>query len=303
MLRKVILVAVLLVAGVGMAWYIRGGSVSKAMEPVVFEPNTGASADVRIADLERALAAQIDRSRTLERRLAELEGRLAGRPAGEGGPRRGGPEDPEFAQRAAEMRGRFGENGTPPDPAALRERQREQQLQRLVAQGFTRDRAEWIERRAQELEVLAMQAQYEAQQTGRPAQVTDVDMALRAELGDADYERYLTANNRPTQVQVLDVLASSNAERSGLQPGDQIVSYAGTRVFEMRELNALTRAGNPGESVTVEIRRNGQTMQVQVPRGPLGVQGGGLRGGPGGGRGPGGPPQGGFRGGGGQRGP
>ncbi len=298
MIRKVILVSVLLVAGVGMAWYIRGGFRSPAIEPVVFEPRTGASADVRIADLERALAAQIDRSRTLEQRLAELEGRLAGRGPAEGA-RRGGPDNAEFAQRAQEMRNRFGEDGAQPDPAAMRERVREQQLQRLVAQGFTRERAEWIERRTQELEVQVMQAQYEAQQSGRQVQgVMDVDAALRAELGDADYERYLTANNRPTQVQVLDVLASSNAERSGLQPGDQIVSYAGTRVFDMRELNSLTRTGSPGESVTVEIRRNGQTMQVQVPRGPLGVQGGGMRGN----RGPGGPPQGGFRGGG-QRGP
>jgi hypothetical protein len=47
----------------------------------------------------------------------------------------------------------------------------------------------------------------------------------------------------------------------------------------MRELNALSREGNPGELVTMEVRRNGQTLQVQVPRGVLGLQGGGLRGG------------------------
>jgi serine protease Do len=92
----------------------------------------------------------------------------------------------------------------------------------------------------------------------------------------------------------MDVYATSNAERSGLQVGDQIVSYAGSRVFDMRELNALTREGSSGESVTVEVRRNGQTVTVQVPRGPLGVSGGAARG-PGGG-GPGGG-AGGFRGG------
>ncbi len=291
MIRKVALFAIPLVAGIAIAWYVSGGFGDAAIEPVAFEPKTNASTDVRIADLERALAAQIDRSRTLEQRLADLEGRLAGRVGGEGARRGGGPDDPEFAQRAAEMRGRFGEDGGPPDPAAMRERIREQQLQRLVAQGFTRERAEWIERRTEELEVQAMQAQYEAQRSGRPAQgATDVEAALRAELGDADYERYLTATGRPTQVQVMDVLASSSAERSGLQPGDQIVSYAGTRVFDMRELNSLTRDGNPGENVTLEIRRNGQTLQVQVPRGPLGLQGGGVRSGPGGGPG-------GFRGG------
>jgi S1-C subfamily serine protease len=97
----------------------------------------------------------------------------------------------------------------------------------------------------------------------------------------------------------MDVLASSAAERAGLQPGDQIISYAGTRVFDTRELNSLTRQGTPNESVNVTVIRNGQTVNVQVPRGPLGVSSGG--GGRGGGRGGpgGGLPGGGFRGGGG----
>jgi S1-C subfamily serine protease len=129
----------------------------------------------------------------------------------------------------------------------------------------------------------------------------DIERALRSEMGDAEYERYLGAMGRPTEVQVFDVYASSSAERAGLQPGDQIVSYAGTRVFDMRELETLSREGSPGESVTVEVKRAGQTVTVQMPRGPLGVQGGGrIRGGPGGpgGMGPGGamPARGGFRG-------
>jgi hypothetical protein len=293
MFRKVAFVAVLLVAGVAFAMYLRGGFGS-GTEEVAFTPQTGASADVRIADLERALAAQIDRSRTLERRLAELEGKLGGQPGGENAARREGTlTEEERAQRVAEMRERFGEN-VPADPAAMRERARERQLERLVAQGFTRERAEWIERRTEELEVQAMQAQYDAQRSGRPDQGQfDAQRALRAELGDADYERYLKGTGRPTEVQVMDVLASSSAERAGLQPGDQIVSYAGSRVFDMRELNTMTREGNAGDSVTVEVRRNGQTVQLQVPRGPLGVAGGGVRG-PGN---RGGGPQGGFRGG------
>ena len=125
--------------------------------------------------------------------------------------------------------------------------------------------------------------------SSRTVQTTRVDVqaALRSELGDAEYERYLTGTGRPTEVQVMDVLASSPAEKAGLQPGDQIVSYAGTRVYDMRELEGLTRQGTPGESVTVEVKRNGQSVQVQVQRGVLGVEGGG-RGGPPGGRGPGG---------------
>lgn len=285
MLKKVALVVVLLAAGVGIAMYMRVHPADTA-PAIAFQPQTGATAEVRIADLERALAAQIDRSRILEARIVGLEDRLrsagaaaAAQPAAGGRP---------IAERFAQVRDPLRGEG-PPDVAALRERQRERQLQRLVDAGFSRDRAEWIERRTEELEYQALQAQYDAQRSGRSGQAGfDVQRTLRSELGDVDYERYLRGTGRPTEVQVLDVLASSAAERSGLQPGDQVVSYAGTRVFDIRDINALTREGNPGETVIMEVRRNGQTVQVQVPRGVLGMTGGALRaprgGGPRGGR-------------------
>jgi membrane-associated protease RseP (regulator of RpoE activity) len=288
MLKQIGVVIVLLAAGVGLAMYLRGDDPAP-VEVVRFEPQTNASAEVRIADLERALAAQIDRSRTLEARIAELE-----RQRGEAGAtvaRGGGPASipPE---RAAEFQ-RFREEGRV-DPATMRERQRERRLDSLVEAGFTRERAEWIERRSEELEYQAMQAQFDAQRSGQPGQgAFDVQRTLRTELGDADYERYLRGTGRPTEVQVFDVLASSAAERAGIKPGDQIVSYAGTRVFDMRELNALSREGNPGETVIVEVRRNGRIEQVAVPRGVLGMSGGGMRGGQGGPGGRGGPPRGG----------
>jgi len=294
MVRKIALVMALLIAGVAIAVYVRGGFGSAAADDS-FEPQTDASADVRIADLEKALAAQIDRARSLERRVSELEGRQGG----EGGnvARRGGElTEEQRAERLAERRERFGNDGNF-DPATIGQRQSERRLQSLVEAGFTRDRAEWIERRTEELQVQAMQAQYDAQRNGRPGQGQfDIERTLRSEMGDAEYERYLGATGRPTQVQVFDVLASSSAERAGLQAGDQIVSYGGARVFDMRDLESLSREGTAGESVSVEVKRNGQTVTVQVPRGPLGVAGGGLRG-PGG-MGPGGGPgrQPGFRG-------
>lgn len=286
MLKKIVVVAVLLTVGVVIALQMQARRATDSA--AAFKPQAGASAEVRIADLERALAAQIDRARTLETRVTELESRLGERSGNAGGQAagqwRGGPQGGE---RVAEIREMFSENGRP-DPTAMRERLRERQQQRLVEAGFTAERAAWIERRTQELEVQAMQARYEAQRNGRPGQgQIDPQSALRTEMGDAEYERYLTATGRPTEVQVMGVLASSAAEKSGLQAGDQIMSYAGTRVYDMRELENLTRQGSPGESVTVEVRRNGQSVQVQVPRGVLGVEGGG-RGGPPGGRGPGG---------------
>jgi hypothetical protein len=286
MLKKVAMVAVLLAAGVAIALYLRDGR--SAGEPEVeFTPDTGASAEARIGELERALAAQIERGRALDSRIAQLEARV-GQVGGRRGNGEGGPDEAQLAAMRERFPVELGADGRP-DPVAMRERARERQLERFLEAGFTRERAEWIERRTQELEVQAMQARYEAQRSGQSAQgVLDPQRALRKELGDAEYERYLTATGRPTEVQVMDVLASSAAERSGLQAGDQIVSYAGTRVFDVRELNALTTEGSGGDSVTVEVRRNGQTVQVQVPRGPLGITGGGARGGPGGPGGPGG---------------
>lgn len=117
----------------------------------------------------------------------------------------------------------------------------------------------------------ALQAQYEARRDGRPEPAGLGEGALRAELGDADYERFLEAMGRSTTVSVAGVLASSPAERSGLMPGDEIVAYNGRRVFDIAELNELTLGGATGESVVVDVRRNGQTFQLVLPRGPIGI--------------------------------
>jgi hypothetical protein len=281
MIKKVVAAVVVLAAGIAVAMHLSGGSGSTAAE--AFTARTDASESERISDLEKALAAQVERGNQLDTRLGELEGRLGKRNGDADTSLDPRAERGQFRQRFTDAEGNF-------DPAAARQGMRERQLDRLVQAGFTRERAEWIERRSQELQLQAQQAQYDAQRNGQPFRGGDVQSALRKEIGDAEYEKYLAGTGRQTNVPVMEVLASSAAEKSGLKAGDQIVSYAGTRVFEMSELNALTRQGSPGESVTVEVQRDGQVVQVQVPRGVLGVQGGGGRdgGGPGGFRG--GPP-------------
>jgi hypothetical protein len=52
-------------------------------------------------------------------------------------------------------------------------------------------------------------------------------------------------------------------------------------VFNMADLTDLTLQGTPGQSVTLEVQRNQQTVQLVIPRGPIGI-GGGPGGGPGG---------------------
>ena len=155
----------------------------------------------------------------------------------------------------------------------------EARAQALIDAGFAPDRAALILQRESQLQMDAMQARFEARRTGVPINRDDVSAnpgaTLRAELGDADYERYLQANNRSVSVAVSSVLESSPAQGAGLQAGDRIVSYDGQRVFNVFDLNSQTIQGTPGENVVVAIERDGIPMQVVLPRGPLGITGGG----------------------------
>ena len=169
-----------------------------------------------------------------------------------------------------------------PRRTAVRDRMSpERRVERFLAAGFTAAEADWIMRREAELQMEALQERYDARRSGEPvgffSSRGSARTALRDELGDADYERYLTANGRPTSIAVSSVLDGSPALAAGLRPGDQIVSYDGRRVFNMSEDNALTMQGEAGENVVVDITRDGIPMQVALPRGPLGITGGRRR--------------------------
>jgi len=162
------------------------------------------------------------------------------------------------------------EPGTPEDRA-----------ERLVAAGFLPSQAAWINQREQELEMEALQARFDAERSGEDidwmANRTMASDALREELGDADYERYLEANGRSTSIAVSSVIESSPAQTAGLMPGDQIIRYDGERVFSMTDLTRQTMTGEPGQTVVVDVMRNGNLMQVVMPRGPVGITGGRRR--------------------------
>jgi PDZ domain len=150
--------------------------------------------------------------------------------------------------------------------------------ERLVAAGFEAGQAEWILQRESQLQMEALQAWYEAERTGDATNYfqgrSATSEALRSELGEAEYERYLAASDRPTSVAVATVLESSPAQRAGLQPGDEIVSYDGKRIFSMSDLTRQTLEGQAGEQVVIDFRRDGVSMQVALPRGPIGIAGG-----------------------------
>ena len=182
--------------------------------------------------------------------------------------------EPGAGSRRAQRR--FGPRGFPEDDAAL--------VARFIEAGITPDRAQWITDRMAELRMQALQAQYDAAREGRspdPAALTSTREALREELGTSDYEKYLEALGRPTDVAVREVIPSSPAEQAGLLPGDRVVAYGGQRVFDMADLNRLTLEGQPGQTVAVDVVRDGQQIQLYIPRGPMGISGGfGPRAGP-----------------------
>ncbi len=233
----------------------------------------------RLADLELALRDERERRVALEQRLDEVDATLAALAGRTTKPVEPAPEvERASGERATVAAADTVADSPPPRPdRGPRFPTPEQRVDRLVSGGFTPQRAQWLLERTEELRMQALQAMYDARREGRPvdqATFADEQSLLRKEIGDAEYEQYLTALGRPTAVGVGDVFAQSPAEAAGLHSGDQIVSYAGSRVFDMRDLNRLTYEGEPGQPVVVDVLRDGQRIQLVLPRGPVGITAG-----------------------------
>jgi hypothetical protein len=102
--------------------------------------------------------------------------------------------------------------------------------------------------------------------------IMQIEQRLREELGDGDYEAVLYATGERNRIVLTDVLESSPAGRSGMQAGDEVLSYDGQRIFQPAGLKLMTFAGEGGESVEVRVLRDGEMHRIFVPRGPLGVR-------------------------------
>ena len=95
---------------------------------------------------------------------------------------------------------------------------------------------------------------------------------LRLELGDADYDRYLYGTGQPNRVIIQSVIEGSPAQEAGIQSQDIVYSYAGNRLYDIRDLITATTEGIANESVLLEIVRDGNIYEFYLPRGPLGVR-------------------------------
>ena len=269
--RTVLAIAVSLVAGFAAAAYVLRSSEPEPLRSLapgnVQQSDIDAATVERLAVLEAAVAEERRARQLLEEELLVLFAEIDDlRDAGEA-------SEPAAAESGADTS----------DPRAeVRERRTrfqtsaEARTDALVAAGFSPERAEFIRQREDTLRVEAMQARFEAQRAGDMQAMfnagTDTAAELRAELGDAEYEQYLEAYGRPTAVRVGNVLESSPGYRAGLMRGDEIIRYDGQRVFSYTDLNQQQLEGTAGENVVVDILRDGVTMQVVMPRGPIGIE-------------------------------
>lgn len=161
-----------------------------------------------------------------------------------------------------------------------RYRQAEPLQQRLVTAGVAEDVALSLQMRIDQNRLALLQLRDQAIRENwfdskayneQASHLRNDERGLRADFGDDVYDRYLYAAGRPNRVVVKEVYTDSSAAAAGIQPGDIIISYALRRIFSMSALQQATSQGLAGESVLVDLLRNGQTISTSVPRGPLGI--------------------------------
>jgi hypothetical protein len=169
----------------------------------------------------------------------------------------------------------FLSDNTPPQMESL------SMLDSLVFAGIDASSAEDITRRINESELKRLQLRdrairedYIGTERYREAlrSILDENTSVREEVGDEPFDRYLYASGRANRVGITSVMVGSEAEKAGIEKGDQILSYGDQRMFDWSELRNATTQGRLGEYVDVRILRNGTEVMVSIPRGPLGVR-------------------------------
>jgi len=244
---------------------------SRSPHPVENEKTTALLAKVanttgdpdKVAFLAELLTQEVSKRRRLERRLATLQNQVW-------------QLETAVADRTGQLSSeqkadKDGQTEAAKDPGKVSE-------DRFLAAGFDPDQTAQLKKRVSEIEMERLYLRHRARREGwlRTPEyyeaVRELRQGMKEELGEDAYDRFLFASERPNRLLVKSVMESSPAEQTGLQPGDIIFRYDGSRIFSYRELRDATTRGEMGETVLVEIRRGGEILEVQLPRGPLGVR-------------------------------
>ena len=94
---------------------------------------------------------------------------------------------------------------------------------------------------------------------------------LRDALGDEDFDKLLLAEGRNNRVRIEGVIDNSAAALAGIETGDIILRYSDERIFSFRDLRTATTSGDRDQPVTVQVIRDGEVVDLDIPRGPMGV--------------------------------
>lgn len=274
MSKITIVVAASLLAGFAVgAWVMNGKSTAVPQGSANnIDPDANAPMEERLRRLEQIIADEREARLVLEDQLlllfADLEGLENARDR---------MQIDRAARSAAVSEVQTQSSNRPRDMAATMRMFQDRRLAQLVRGGFSEDQAQRLMQQESEAQFKAMEAEHLARRNGEVVDmfggVTNAQAIFRAAIGDEEFERYLTAQEQPTTVQISNVLDGSPGSRAGLQAGDSIVSYNGVRTFSMLDVRELTMQGNAGENVIIEVDRNGVRMQLSIPRGPIGMSG------------------------------
>ena len=222
-------------------------------------------ADSDCDGLRASLALESEMRTRLAEQVARLEQRLAEQ-TGTPSPADLTPEPPPFhgpADRGSEKRPDepwFGDR----ELLALGMDAREVERVRLRWEQYTMDRLYLADASAR--------GERSASRHARLRELMEIERDLRDDLGEESYDAMLYATDAKNRVVLTDVLESSPAFGAGVRAGDELIRYAGRRVWRPRALQSLTAAGKAGEIVEIQVLRNGELLRFFVERGPLGVR-------------------------------
>ncbi len=106
----------------------------------------------------------------------------------------------------------------------------------------------------------------------RLRELMEIERAVREDLGEESYDALLWATGSRNRVVLTDVLETSPAAAAGIRKGDEVIRYAGRRVWRPKGLTSFTRTGKRGEIVELQVLRDGELLRFFLARGPLGVR-------------------------------
>lgn len=153
--------------------------------------------------------------------------------------------------------------------------------QTLVTAGVNPETASTIMRRQSQVEMQRLELRDQASREGwidserffeEMRSLNSDAGALREEIGEDAYDRFLYLTGQPNRVVISSVIDDSPAQQAGVRAGDVVLSYADDRILAWTDLRNATRDGNRGEDVLIRVLRNGQIVDLSMPRGPMGIR-------------------------------